>query len=235
MEPDTSHDVSIRQISPAGAAKGKGNRRAPRSQVFRVTGLPLNDSDEVERNLRVIIEHNMADDEGQVKINIIPSCDGEGLNALVEFDHGVPEFLDEIKRSPLESHELEMGENDISFDAHFHGFTQLYTSKNPISMEYVQQFVSVRANKKQHHRDYGPCWACLWELARTRKSRANVVAQLPVKRPSELSNHDLRVQLKTLNTWRWNDIGLRERVSRRAEAYQEIGRGDIHIMTLIAI
>jgi hypothetical protein len=38
----------------------------------------------------------------------------------------VPQFLHELRVDPLGDWQVEMGDEDINFDCHFFGFTQLY-------------------------------------------------------------------------------------------------------------
>lgn len=60
-----------------------------------------------------------------------------GLSALVKFIGGTPTFLSHLERDPLGNHQLEMDGDDITFDLHFFGFTQLYqtTQDKPITAE----------------------------------------------------------------------------------------------------
>jgi hypothetical protein len=102
--------------------------------VFRVTGLPaLQADEELTASLKAAIDDHMAEDEISklaVTATIVPSCydDAEKV-ALVEFHGGVPAFLSELVANPLGDLQVEMGDTDISFDQHFFGFTQLYTSE----------------------------------------------------------------------------------------------------------
>jgi hypothetical protein len=113
-----------------------------RSTVFRVTGLPLDKSEsEVQSTLEQTIRSLLTDDEQQYKVVItcIPTCDGSGtLSALVEFKGGNPKFLSQLEDNPLDDWQVEMGDDDINFDRHFFGFTQLYptTVGHPVTAEY---------------------------------------------------------------------------------------------------
>ncbi|KAJ6003887.1 hypothetical protein N7540_013169 [Penicillium herquei] len=102
------------------------------SHVFRVTGLSrkLPDGD-LETALQGALNDNFTNDErSQIKaeITIVPSCyesDAERV-ALMQFRGGVPLFLHELRVDPLGDWQVEVGDDDINFDCHFFGFTQLY-------------------------------------------------------------------------------------------------------------
>ncbi|OQD78945.1 hypothetical protein PENANT_c070G01951 [Penicillium antarcticum] len=103
-----------------------------RSHVFRVTGLSRELLDEdLKTALHEALKDNFADDERshiKAEITIVPSCyesDTERA-ALVQFRGGVPQFLRELRVDPLGDWQVEMGDDDINFDCHFFGFTQLY-------------------------------------------------------------------------------------------------------------
>lgn len=57
--------------------------------------------------------------------------------ALVRFRGGWPRFLTELTTNPLGDWQIEMGDEDINFDSHFFGFTQLYApdEKQPVIAE----------------------------------------------------------------------------------------------------
>lgn len=101
-----------------------------RPKVFRVTGLPASDNlAEVGSRLREVILDEFIDDERQrlkVDIQCVPPCGSDGLSALVKFSGGPPSFLSDLERDPLGIYQLEMDDDDITFDLHFFGFTQLY-------------------------------------------------------------------------------------------------------------
>lgn len=44
----------------------------------------------------------------------------------MQFRGGMPQFLRELRVNPLGDWQIEMGDDDINFDSHFFGFTQLY-------------------------------------------------------------------------------------------------------------
>ena len=105
-----------------------------KSYVFRVTGLSRERPDgDLETTLQETIDDNFADDETshiKAEITIVPSCyesDTERA-ALVQFRGGVPQFLRELRVNPLGDWQIVMGDDDINFDCHFFGFTQLYAS-----------------------------------------------------------------------------------------------------------
>jgi hypothetical protein len=96
-----------------------------------VTGLPVGKAElDVQSTLAQAIHHLLSDDEQQrleVRIACIPSCDERKTSsALVEFKGGDPRFLAQLDRDPLGDWQIEMGGEDINFDRHFFGFTQLY-------------------------------------------------------------------------------------------------------------
>jgi hypothetical protein len=106
-----------------------------RSPVFRATGLPASQpDDELKTALTAAIHDQLSKEERSTIItraDMVPSCydqDGQRV-ALVEFDGGVPNFLAALTADPLASWQVEMGDDDINFDRHFFGFTQLYAPK----------------------------------------------------------------------------------------------------------
>jgi hypothetical protein len=117
-------------------------------KVFRVRGLPApvganqaGGKFDVESQLRQLIVGNLTPEEKQTsdpKIQIVPSCDDTStLTALVEFPSGHPSFLAALDSEPQSDWQAVMGESDISFDANFFGFTQLYQTVpgKPITAE----------------------------------------------------------------------------------------------------
>ncbi|KAJ5358338.1 uncharacterized protein N7496_010751 [Penicillium cataractarum] len=81
--------------------------------------------------LQKVLDDSFTDDErSQIKaeITIVPSCYESDTQrvALVQFRGGVPQFLGELRIDPLGAWQVEMGDDDINFDSHFFGFTQLY-------------------------------------------------------------------------------------------------------------
>ena len=114
-----------------------------KSKVFRVTGLPVGKAElDVQSTLAQTIHHLLLDDERQrlkVHIACIPSCDeSKTSSALVEFGGGTPEFLSQLDRDPLGDWQVESGNEDVNFDRHFFGFTQLYATVpgRPVTAEY---------------------------------------------------------------------------------------------------
>jgi hypothetical protein len=114
-----------------------------KSIVFRVTGLPVGKAGhDVQSTLDKTIRDLLSDDEKQrleVRIACIPSCDGSKTSsALVEFKGGNPQFLSQLDHDPLGDWQVEMSDDDINFDRHFFGFTQLYATDpgHPITAEY---------------------------------------------------------------------------------------------------
>ncbi|KAJ6118319.1 hypothetical protein N7471_013786 [Penicillium samsonianum] len=103
-----------------------------KSHVFRVTGLSRELPDEdLEIALQEALNDKFSDDERshmKAEITIVPSCYESDTQrvALVQFRGGVPQFLHKLRVDPLGDWQVEMGYNDINFDCHFFGFTQLY-------------------------------------------------------------------------------------------------------------
>ncbi|MCJ1429383.1 hypothetical protein MMC29_007297, partial [Sticta canariensis] len=120
---------------------------ARNSTVFRVTGLPTTQPDNVLDTLNAAIKSNLLEEERsgiiQVMTVVLPSCYDENQEyervALVEFRGGVPKFLSELTVNPLGDWQVEMDDTDISFDRHFFGFTQLYAPQTgvPISADII--------------------------------------------------------------------------------------------------
>jgi hypothetical protein len=100
--------------------------------VFRVSQIPGGDAVSRETELLKLIGESLSETEKKhvmsaIKISIVPSCkDPQTLTALVDFKSGLPEYLKALQQNPLRTHQLVMGEDDIEFDLHFHGLTQLY-------------------------------------------------------------------------------------------------------------
>jgi hypothetical protein len=103
-----------------------------KSHVFRVTGLSREQPDgDLKSALQEVLDDNFTHDERlQIKaeITIVPSCYESDTQrvALVQFRGGVPQFLRELRVDPLGDWQVEMRDDDINFDCHFFGFTQLY-------------------------------------------------------------------------------------------------------------
>jgi hypothetical protein len=92
--------------------------------------------------LEEALEDNFTHDERsqiQADIVIVPSCYESDTQrvALVQFRGGMPHFLGELRVNPLGDWQVEMGDDDINFDCHFFGFTQLYATddKEPVVAE----------------------------------------------------------------------------------------------------
>ncbi|KAJ5565742.1 hypothetical protein N7535_007380 [Penicillium sp. DV-2018c] len=105
-----------------------------KSHVFRVTGLSRELQDEdLQTALQEALRDNFTDNERshiQVEITIVPSCyesDSQRV-ALDQFRGEVPQFLSELKVNPVGDWQVEMKDDDINFDCHFFGFTQLYAT-----------------------------------------------------------------------------------------------------------
>ncbi|KAL1616637.1 hypothetical protein SLS56_011340 [Neofusicoccum ribis] len=117
---------------PVSSSDGVMSRR--NSTVYRVTSLPTEHSDDaLKSKLSSTIRRELTREESELKvvIDIVPSCyDTEQEKvALFEFQGRIPTFLSELEENPLADWQVKMGKEDISFDRHFFGFTQLYTPK----------------------------------------------------------------------------------------------------------
>jgi hypothetical protein len=107
-----------------------------RPTVFRVTGLLNRSFEQAELLLRATIEKHLLEEEKQtlnIIVTVVSSCNsnnynGQRLVALVDFECGIPNFLSALVKDPLREWQVEIDNTgeDISFDCHFHGFTQLY-------------------------------------------------------------------------------------------------------------
>lgn len=110
-----------------------------KSPLFRVTGLSaLQPDGNLHDALKACIDDNLEEDERPkitATVAIVPSCYyTEEKIALVGFLGGVPMFLSELINNHLADWQVEMGDSDINFDQHFHGFTQLYVPKPDLSI-----------------------------------------------------------------------------------------------------
>jgi hypothetical protein len=127
---------------PDNESSKASNISRKKSTVFRVTGLPASQPDlKLKKALKATIDRHLAADENSklaFTVAIVPSCyDIEEKVALVEFHSGVPGFLSDLAANPEGGWQDEMGDNDINFDRHFFGFTQLYAPKpgSPVTAE----------------------------------------------------------------------------------------------------
>lgn len=107
--------------------------------VVRVTGIEIGDRLRAEQIVQAaLVEEKKGCGKG-LKISIVPSCDNpDTCEALVDFDAGVPQSLSGLQSEPLESILLpQAGSDNLTFDCHFHGFTQLYPTPagQPITAE----------------------------------------------------------------------------------------------------
>jgi hypothetical protein len=120
-------------------------------------------------------------------VTCIPSCDESPTSsALVEFKGGNPDSLLQLDYTPLGDWQVEMGGEDINFDRHFFGFTQLYPTDpdNPVTAEYDLSTVCSRdANiGLKHHCYHGPGRTRVWVVEGKGQSRAYVALRLPLER-----------------------------------------------------
>lgn len=101
-----------------------------RSTIFRVTGIP--DAFEAS-TLESVINDNVQDEERQATIftaSLLPSCYGNGRShiGLVEFQNKVPHFLQEVATNHYGEYSVTIDGADVTFDQHFFGFAQLYST-----------------------------------------------------------------------------------------------------------
>jgi hypothetical protein len=105
-------------------------------------GLPIGPEDETISSIKEALQQHASSSELQRlgKITVAPSCyDDQTSVALLEWKGETPEFLSSLATNPLSSWEIELDDEDISFDRHFFGFTQLYNTvpEQPINAESV--------------------------------------------------------------------------------------------------
>jgi hypothetical protein len=113
-----------------------------KSTIFRITGLPISPEDQIRSSLKQALDQQASTSELQRlgRITIAPSCyDDQTSVALLEWKGDTPGFLSGLNTNPLSSWEMELDDEDISFDRHFFGFTQLYSTipEQPVNAESV--------------------------------------------------------------------------------------------------
>ena len=102
-----------------------------RPTAVRVRGFPGLELETAEICLRRVINKELSapSSDNSYELSFVPACDSKNeLVALVDFRHGLPEFLSQLRQNPLDSWQVFVEElnDDLSFDSHFIGFTQLY-------------------------------------------------------------------------------------------------------------
>ena len=117
--------------------------------MVRVRGFTGCELEIAEVSLRRVIEEQLPAllPGNNYELCFVPVCDdGNEPIALVEFRHGLPEFLLQVRHNPLDSWQVFVDElnDDLSFDTHFIGFTQLYDqdSSQGIIAEYESLFLN---------------------------------------------------------------------------------------------
>ncbi len=110
--------------------------------VVRVTGIPPSNHAEASSVLRKVIDEQLQTSGQQYpsyRVTIVPACGyrDQSLVGLVDFEYGLPNFLSYLRANPLGAWGVLIDEDDISFDRHFHGFTQLYNTHEtqPVTAE----------------------------------------------------------------------------------------------------
>lgn len=114
--------------------------------TVRVRGLTCKDYATAEGILRQTISKldAGASHSDDYIVSIVPLRDHESeLVAILDFKHGLPAFLSDLKANPLGNWQTSVDdlEEELSFDTHFHGFTQLYMpdKSSEIAAECVNQ------------------------------------------------------------------------------------------------
>lgn len=110
------------------------------SKVFRVRGLPLGTETEIISYLDRVLRLHASEPELQRrgKVTVAPSCDDDKTSvALLEWKGDAPDFLSSLGNKRAKG--IELDDRDISFDDHFYGLTQLYSTREgePINAESV--------------------------------------------------------------------------------------------------
>ena len=120
------------------------------STVARVQGFTNLKLEFAEVSLRRIINERLSASlpNNNYGLSFVSSCNsGNELFALVDFRHGLPDFLSQLRQNPLDSWQVFVDEldDDLSFDRHFIGFTQLYNpdSSQGIIAEYESLFLDL--------------------------------------------------------------------------------------------
>jgi hypothetical protein len=111
----------------------------PNKIVFRVQGLPAVDDEQNVKTIRRLLEKHSPLAVPH-DITIVPTCDSNAgdRTALVTFSGTIPSFLPTLNSTDIWVGDTGDG-NSISFDCHFHGFTQLYPidAESEDTVEYV--------------------------------------------------------------------------------------------------
>ena len=159
-------------------------RIADRSTTVRIRGLSFRDRAIAEDTIRKVIDERIdpLDQDNTYGISILPSCDHpDELVSLVDFKHGLPEFLSQLRTNSLGSWPVSVNnlDEDLEFDIHFHGFTQLYVpdASRQISCELVawsrlggyQMLTTEQYHCYLRHR-----WTRLWIMAKSRRQQPYV-------------------------------------------------------------
>ena len=108
------------------------SENALRKRTIRVRGLPAGDHKEVATRLEKFLDSKRQAGEYSLMVTIVPSCDPKEreLDALLDLTDGkLPAFLSALASKTPETIEERMDGHPIAFDAHFHGFTQLYSTR----------------------------------------------------------------------------------------------------------
>ena len=113
--------------------------------TFRITGLPLHVTS--EQALPALVNALVASGECTVdhsrkiwKLSVVPSCYSDQTScALLEWKGENDGFLASLSKDSFGTYQVEVAEDDWSFDRHFLGFTQLYTPTPgaAVAAEYV--------------------------------------------------------------------------------------------------
>ena len=108
---------------------------APRPITIRVRGLPCEEYLAMDIIYRIIRTNSTQLPEHS--FSIVPTCDRENeVTALLDFPLGLPEFLLPLKTNPHSSQQFPDGQELVTFDRNFVGFTQLSQTTEAALVEY---------------------------------------------------------------------------------------------------
>jgi hypothetical protein len=102
----------------------------PSHYVFRLRGLPLNatpsDFDVLVQHLNLGEKLEFVDEIRE----IVPNCPhGDSLTGIIGVNKPLPEFLSQLVTGRATTVVFNLRGEDVSIDAHFDGFTQLYPTR----------------------------------------------------------------------------------------------------------
>lgn len=137
-----STNIARRSIRNVFTRERSHSTLTQRPIFYRVCDIPKASHINVTSFLSTLIQERLQPDEADIKYDItpIPSCyqsSSETASAIVNFENGTPNFLIDLVIDPLDMLHLETNgketgssqgrEVSVTFDRHFHGFTQTYS------------------------------------------------------------------------------------------------------------